>query len=192
MKYALICLLLAGMAAGQTAKKKPIAPKPNATQELIDVLKSDLERERAKTADLEKQLADANKKYADSIAILDTLNTQLKGNELTPEQQAGLKAVSAGEALNLGVEIENEQAKWVSFAAKLKEHDEMAVGKYNSLLSDYKDYVNRVGIQLQQENRSNRISNALALYQMLPHYSPPQTINLNVTDCSKFPALCVH
>lgn len=40
--------------------------------------------------------------------------------------------------------------------------------------------------------RQQRINNALAIYGMMPKSVPPQTLNLNVTDCTKFPSLCVH
>jgi hypothetical protein len=61
---------------------------------------------------------------------------------------------------------------------------------YHSL--EWPHYVNRMNIQLAQIGQANRVANALAIYQMLPRYTPPQTINVNVSDCTRLPALCVH
>ncbi len=38
--------------------------------------------------------------------------------------------------------------------------------------------------------QQQRVANAIALYQAMPKYQPPQTINVNVSDCTKLPALC--
>jgi hypothetical protein len=51
--------------------------------------------------------------------------------------------------------------------------------------------VTRVGIQFAQIGQYNRVNNALSLYQMMQKPTT-QTINVNVTDCTKLPALCVH
>lgn len=37
-----------------------------------------------------------------------------------------------------------------------------------------------------------RINNALAIYGIMSKSAPTQTLNLNVTDCAKYPSLCVH
>jgi hypothetical protein len=50
----------------------------------------------------------------------------------------------------------------------------------------------RDGIQLAQIGQANRVSNALALYNAMPKYTPPQQINIQVSDCTRLPALCVH
>jgi hypothetical protein len=96
-----------------------------------------------------------------------------------------------GEALNLGASIETGQNNLFSYATKVSQHDSEAVDKYNALLADYKDYVTRVGIQFAQIGQYNRVNNALSLYQMMQKPTT-QTINVNVTDCTKLPALCVH
>jgi chromosome segregation ATPase len=61
--------------------------------------------------------------------------------------------------------------------------------KYNSLLQRANAALNDANSRLA---RQNRISNALAMYSLMPKYSPPQTLNLNVTNCNALPALCVH
>jgi len=66
------------------------------------------------------------------------------------------------------------------------------VQTYNALRADYKDYMTRVGIELAQIGQANRVNNALALYNMLPKYTPPQTVNVQIMNCAAFPALCVH
>jgi hypothetical protein len=70
----------------------------------------------------------------------------------------------------------------------MSDNSEM-VQKYNSLLA----LAQSQDAQLQAANsRQQRINNALALYNAMPKYTPPQTINLQVTNCSACPALCVH
>lgn len=164
--------------------------------ELNESIKSAAALESAESAkrneELQRQVANLTKQYQDSITILETLNANVTAFTLTNEQQAKLKTVLPGKALDLGASIEAAQSNIITFTLKLKEHDATAVDKYNALLGDYKDYVNRVGIQLAEIGRQNRVNNALALYGLMPKYNPPQTLNLNVTDCTKFPALCVH
>jgi hypothetical protein len=61
--------------------------------------------------------------------------------------------------------------------------------KYNALLQQANAAIQTANARLAKQQR---INNALAMYGMMPKYNPPQTLNVNVTDCSKTPALCVH
>lgn len=189
----------------QQSKLPKQEPKCTTVQTCKAALKAEMEANRLLTDQLNAAKAESDakgavitqtlemkKKYDDAIAILVVLDTQMRGVALSDEQQSNLKAVAPGKALDLGVSIEKSQQELASVALKLKEHDEMAVNKYNALLADYKDYVDRVGQQLAQIGRQQRINNALAIYQALPHYQAPQTINVNVSDCTKLPALCAH
>jgi hypothetical protein len=145
------------------------------------------ERDKLKTENSE--LA---KKYDDAMTVLSLLNNHISGKPYTDEQTKKIAQMSGSDALTIGASIESEQGKLINFALKVSEHDSLAVEKYNALLADYKDYVTRVGIQLAQIGQANRVNNALAIYQTLPRYTPPQNVNVNVTDCTKLPALCVH
>lgn len=66
-------------------------------------------------------------------------------------------------------------------------HGEL-VDRYNRLLQAARDQA------LDNANmaRSRQMMNALAIYNAMPKYAPPQTINLQVSDCTRLPALCVH
>jgi len=138
---------------------------------LTESLKQSLSQTAADSAQQNKQLAGnlaaMTKKYNDAITILATLSAEMHARELTDSQKAQIAAVSPGDALDLGVDIEKQEKGLVAFAKELKDHDEMVVNKYNSLFSDYKDYVNRVSIQLAQINHAQRVSNALALYNAM-------------------------
>lgn len=165
-----------------------LADALNARDTAVDdarVTSKELENQKQKNAELQK-------KYDDAVAVLVVLKHESAGEPVGDDLQKRLAQVASGEVLESGVSIESEQKKLVGFAVKLMEHDSLAVEKCNALLADYKDYVQRVGIQLAQIGQANRVNNALAIYQMMPRYTPPQTINLQVTDCTRLPALCVH
>jgi ribosome modulation factor len=144
------------------------------------------ERDKLKTEN-----AELAKKYDDAITILAAVNNHILGKPYSDEQTKKFKDMLPGEALNLGASIETGQNNLFSYATKVSQHDSEAVDKYNALLADYKDYVTRVGIQFAQIGQYNRVNNALSLYQMMQKPTT-QTINVNVTDCTKLPALCVH
>ena len=126
------------------------------------------------------------------MTILAGLNGLTQGKPYTSEQEAKFKQMVGSDALSLGASIETNLINFSKAFGQLSEHDSTAVAKYNALLSDYQDYVNRMNIRFAQIGQENRAANALAIYQMLPRYTPPQTINVNVSDCTRLPALCVH
>ena len=115
---------------------------------------------------------DLRKKYRDATTILNVVNAELSGTTVSDDLKQRLAQIPSGEILDLGVSIENNQNKIVTFVTKLVEHDSSAVDKYNALLADYKEYVQRVNIQLAQIGQANRVSNALALYNLMPKYTP--------------------
>ena len=100
--------------------------------------------------------------------------------------------------------IKNLQAGW----RNLKDAYDKTYSAHVELL----DYAKRQEAQLNEANvrlsmqeaqlneanarayRQAQISNAMAIYSLMPRYTPPQTINLNVnwSDCTKYPALCVR
>jgi hypothetical protein len=64
--------------------------------------------------------------------------------------------------------------------------------QYNALLAVARNLQTQLLAVQRQDAQNHRVRNALELYQLMPKYTPPQTINIQVTDCTKLPALCVH
>jgi hypothetical protein len=184
---------------------KPQAAKCKTIQNcrlLVDFYKANsdslgdyLTQAQAERDKLKSENAELTKKYDNAMTILAALNNHISGKGETDEQIAKIKEMGGSEALNLGASIETGQNNVFEFARQVSQHDSQAVEKYNALLADYKDYVTRVGIQLSQIGQNNqfndRASRALMLYQMMQK-PPTQNINVNVSDCTKLPALCVH
>lgn len=188
-------LLLSVCCYAQTAKSKAPAAKSKALVSCENSLAETQKFSEDVAAESSSTLAAANrwqKKYEDAMTLLTLLQTEVSGKTVSDEQTDRLSKVSGGEALDSAIAIEKNHNQLIEIARQVIEHDSMATNKYNALLADYKDYVDRVGIQLAQMRQQNRVSNALALYNLMPKYQPPQTFNVNVTDCTKLPALCVH
>lgn len=66
------------------------------------------------------------------------------------------------------------------------------VEKHNALLAVTRGFASQLAATQSDLARQQRINNALTIYQLMPKYTPPQTINIQVTDCTRLPALCVH
>jgi chromosome segregation ATPase len=81
-------------------------------------------------------------------------------------------------------------------AAKLQNDYGALVDKYNRLLDlarSQNDQLQAANAAVDRSNsRQQRVNNALAIYSAMPKYQPPQTLNLQVTNCNALPALCVH
>jgi hypothetical protein len=183
----------------QNSKPSTNVPKSKALTACETQLKTQLDessRTTAEAADAMKKLNEENaelrKKYDDAMTILAGLNEVTQGKPYTNEQLAKFKQMAGSDSITVGASIETNLNNVGKAFAQLSEHDSTVVAKYNAMLSDYQDYVNRTNIQLAQIGQANRVANALAIYQMLPRYTPPQTINVNVSDCTRLPALCVH
>jgi hypothetical protein len=142
--------------------------------------------------ELEARNAELSKKIDDAKAILIILHKEMTLATLTEEDQKRAKELPASEILDLSIVIEKDRNEYLKVFQTLAGDNESAVKKYNSLLADYKDYVDRVGLQFAKIGAANRASNALALYSVMPRYTPPATINLNVRNCTQLPALCVQ
>jgi|SRR5882724_7230758 len=160
-----------------SAQTKATAPKHQAKTPLTQCRADlqDAQKARDGWADLNTQLEVRNKE-------LEAQNKELeaKNAEIIQKDEAIKKA--AGELLR------NDQVVYPA-AAKLFDDYNSLVLKYNSLLSA----AQTLQFQLNAANsRQQRINNALAIYSAMPKYTPPQTINLQVTNCNALPALCVH
>lgn len=139
------------------------------------------------------QNKDLAAKLDGATTVLKVLDKEMRFVSLTDEDKKAMATIGSGsEILNLGIAIEKDQNEYVQIVQKLMSDNASIVQKYNALLSDYKDYVTRVGIELAQIGQANRISNALALYNAMPKYTPPQTVNVQIMNCTALPALCVH
>ena len=66
------------------------------------------------------------------------------------------------------------------------------IEQYNALLAVAKNLQSQLLAVQMQNAQQQRINNSLMLYQMMPKYKPPQIINLQVSDCTRLPALCIH
>ncbi len=66
------------------------------------------------------------------------------------------------------------------------------VEKHNALLAVTRSLASQLAATQSDLARQQRINNALTIYQLMPKYTPPQRINIQVTDCTRLPALCVH
>jgi hypothetical protein len=195
VRYLIGFLLVVTMAAQTVAPKKAVRSKAlMACEARADMLLDSSNQLATKNAELEARNTELQKKYTDAIAIMRSLDAETAGRVMTDEETKQLSAVSAGEALNLGISLEKRANDFRTAVTQLAKHDTQAVDHYNALLSDYKDYVNRVNIRLSEISSSyanqQRLNNALAIYSLMPKYSPPSTINLNVTNCNALPALC--
>jgi hypothetical protein len=163
-----------------------------AARELVSVSAetiASLTEERDKLAATNKELA---VKADAALLMMKIIDKEMRYAPLSDDEKKLLSTVRADEVLNAGIAIEKDQNVYAQTIQKLMEDNDAVVRRYNALLADYKDYVTRVGIQLAAIGQANRVSNALALYNAMPKYSPPQQVNVQVTDCSKTPALCVH
>lgn len=196
MRHIVLLFLAACLAAQTTPPKKAVKSKALIACEARTDLAIGAETQlAADNAELATQNAALKKKYEDAILIMRMLDAETGGKALSEQEAQQFKAVAPGEALNIGIDLEKRAGDFREAVIQLAKHDAQAVDHYNSLLSDYKDYVNRVNIRLSEMSYSNanqqRINNALALYSLMPKYTPPQTINVNVRNCSAQPALCV-
>jgi hypothetical protein len=200
--WILLCSLVAASQTASTSKPKIVkshallaceAERDQLVRRLTENL-DDLALLRSENGILAMQKAQLQEMYADAINTLSVLNNEIHGLPVTDAQKKQLGDMPAAhDTLDLAASIERE-------VQKLAEHDSVAVDKYNTLLTFAKKLVSdqqteiellsaRSSYQAQQQQRFN---NALAIYNLMPKYSPPQTIQLQVSDCTKFPALCTH
>jgi hypothetical protein len=174
------------------AELKEATEAANQFSNIADNLTAERDQLAAANKDLEADKVKLAVRLDGATAMLIVLDKEMRFATLTEDDNKSLAAVHDDEILKLGIAIENDQNEYAKVVQKLAGDNDSVVQKYNALLSDYKDYVTRVGIQLAQIGQANRVSNALALYNAMPKYTPPQQINIQVSDCTRLPALCVH
>lgn len=91
-----------------------------------------------------------------------------------------------------GVFAQNEQL--VKELNALVSDYQLLVGKYNRLVAvqSAQTYAPAAAPPTTQPDRSDLLMKYMLLRSMLPQQTAPQTFNVNVTDCTKYPALCVR
>lgn len=169
MKVMLLSLVLASSAICQTSKPAPVnacQTALKATAQAVDSLSADLTAARAEN----ERLRAVNAELQASTERLKVDNRSF-------------------EAINTDLAKKNETLKTSAVAlleSDSKQYAEL-VEKYNDLLQRANSVINTQNARLA---RQQQVNNALAIYGALP--KQPQTVNVNVSDCSKYPALCVH
>lgn len=153
MKNAIIALVLTASCFAQTAQPtKPVACKESKdAAKLKEYMAADLDRERTKTADLEKRLAESDNAKIEAQAKLAAAETVL-----AEMRDAGTKLVVYTTAL------ETEYKKNLANYSALTD-------KYNSTLQDANNIINNQNARLA---RQQRVNNALALYSAMPKAQP--------------------
>jgi hypothetical protein len=132
---------------------------------------------------------EVSKEYLNALTAFRVLHKEMTLTAVDEADQQAIKAIPPGGLLDSAATIEKDFGEAIKVVQKLMSDNSEMVQKYNSLLA----IAQSQQAQLQAANsRQQRINNALALYNMMPKYTPPQTINLQVTNCSAYPALCVH
>lgn len=204
--FTLVALLYVSSSLGQTKPAQQTSGSAAGACQTIVKCRAELKKDsesmntladanrklEADKSELSKENGELSEQVEGAKTVLRLLDKEMKLVPLTDDDKNALGAVHDADFINLGAAIENDQNEYVKVVQQLAGDNDSAVRRYNSLLADYKDYVNRVGIQLAAIGQANRVANALALYNALPKYQPPQTINIQLTNCTALPALCVH
>jgi chromosome segregation ATPase len=118
---------------------------------------------------------------------LESKNKELESKNKELEDHNAELTKKMDEIRNAAAELLKLDAVVYPAANKLQSDYGSLVQKYNSLL----EVAQNLDAQLRAANsRQQRFNNALALYNSMPKYTPPQQIQ--VTNCNALPALCVH
>ncbi|HEY3768920.1 MAG TPA: hypothetical protein VGN44_09615 [Candidatus Angelobacter sp.] len=147
-----------------------------ATVDAKDATLAELATTKNENAEMQKQNADLKKKYDDSIAVLDVLATQIKGQSLNLEQQKALAGIQAGKALELGTSLEKDTDVIFKYALKLQQDYKTKSEAYDSLVDRYNATLQQANSLINNQNarlaRQQQIYNALAIYSAMPRSQP--------------------
>lgn len=75
---------------------------------------------------------------------------------------------------------------------ELVEKYNAVVEKHNALLAVTRNFASQLAATQSDLASQQRINRSLTIYELMPRYTPPPTVNIQVTDCTRLPALCVH
>ena len=150
MKYAPIVILLCGLSFGQVAKKQPVK-KVSKDSEIVALLKADLERERARSDDLDKRLQDSEHAKIEAQAKLAAAETVLG-------------------------QIKTAAIQYIDYTQNLEKEYKATVEKYNGLVEKYNTTLNEANNIISRQNavlaRRQRVANALAAYSIMSNMKP--------------------
>ena len=139
-----------------------------------DALKA-LRAERDQLNLVNQKITEANSVLAEKVfnmvTMLQILNKEERNVPLTDEDKKATADLHDTQLLELGIAIENGQTDRSKAMQRLAADNDATTSKYNSLLREYNDYVQRVNIRMAQIGAANRVSNALALYNAMPKYN---------------------
>jgi uncharacterized protein YlxW (UPF0749 family) len=156
----------------------------------LDTLNESIKSEQAAVEQLKKNNDALNITSAYRIGLLVILSKEIRGLPLNDlDKQVLTASATDSAALTIAADIEKNVNEGVGIIKKLADDNSKLTDRYNSLLSTAQT------LQLQLNaatSRQQRVNNALALYSLMPKYTPPQTVNVQVTNCNLLPALCVH
>jgi molecular chaperone GrpE (heat shock protein) len=119
-----------------------------------------------------KEKVNLSAKAAYDVGLLVILSKEMRGMPLNDSDKQVMTEIVDKDALTVAADIEKNVGEGVNIIKKLAEDNSKLTDRYNSLLADYRDYVNRAEIRQQV-----RLANALAIYSAMPKYTPPQQIN---------------
>ncbi len=164
-----LALSIAVLFASTCFAQTKTAPPLKTMRAQLAQAQSDLQASELTRVELESK----NKELQSKNKELEALNA-----ELTQKMDEIKKAAT---------ELLNADSVVYPAANKLQTDYSTLVQKYNSLL----EVAQNLDAQLRAANsRQQRFNNALALYNSMPKYTPPQQIQ--VINCNALPALCVH
>jgi len=206
--FAILCIMFfAPFGFAQTAPKSAVPAKSKALLKAeadlramtaerdrlrteLDALSESVKSSQAAVEQIEKDNDALNISSSYRMGLLLILDKEIRGLPLKDlDKQVLAASATDSAALNIAAGIEKNVNEGVGIIKTLAEDNSRLTDKYNSLLS----VAQTLQAQLNAAaSRQQRINNALALYSLMPKYTPPQTINLQVTNCNVLPALCAH
>jgi hypothetical protein len=190
---------------------KAFYPNPRDWEKAVSKWVVELLREEARIAQT-RSTAAAYKEVMDSAIQIAIQNMEIS-EERAQMIDKGTATVNDlgdkyGQLLSLAREVVPYTQELQGHYATLKASYDQAYKAYGELLdharkqeAQLNEAKVRLSMQEAQLNEANarvyrqaQISNAMAIYSLMPRYTPPQTFNLNVnwSDCTKSAAMCAR
>ncbi len=156
----------------------------------LDALNQSVKSTQIAMEQLKKDNEALNVTSAYRVGLLVILDKEIRGLPLSDlDKQVLASGATDSVSLNIAVDIEKNVDQGIGIIKELVTKSNALVEKYNNLLG----IAQSMQAQLNYANsRQQRFQNALALYSAMPKYTPPQAINVQVTNCNLLPALCTH
>lgn len=104
-----------------------------------------------------------------------------------PENRLGFLLADVGAMVDAQAEMDRRQYD------QLVEKYNALIEKHNTLLAFTRELASQLATARWDLAHQQQINNTLTTYQLMPKYTPPPpTVNIQITDCTRTPALCVH